>query len=57
MVNHQESTPLYIQVKRDLSQQMDPGSIFQTADQPPFEFQTAFYRGDRYTLHLTRELA
>jgi len=57
VLNHQESTPLYIQVKHDLSQQMDPGSIFQTADQPPFEFQTAFYRGDRYTLHLTRELA
>lgn len=57
MLNHQESTPLYIQVKRDLSQQMDPGSIIQTADQRPFELQTAFYRGDRNTLHFTRELA
>jgi DNA-binding GntR family transcriptional regulator len=57
VLNHQESTPLYIQVKRDLSQQMDPGSIIQTADQRPFELQTAFYRGDRNTLHFTRELA
>ena len=57
MLNHQEHTPSYIQLKHALSPQMDLGSIFQTADQRPLEFRTAFYRGDRYTFHLTREFA